>query len=55
MTQRRSQENIKLKNYQDIMYELANIMGHCAPEVTIENYIHFDLLNLSEKNLQNCF
>ncbi len=48
-------ENIKLKNYQDIMYELANIMGHCAPEVTIENYIHFDLLNLSEKNLQNCF
>ena len=48
-------ENIKLKNFQDIMYELANIMGHSDPETTIYNYIHFDLLNLPNEDLHYIF
>jgi len=41
-------ENI-IKNNQYIIYELANLLGHSDPSVTISNYLHLDFLKFSSK------
>lgn len=35
------------KNEQHIVYELANLLGHSDPTVTINNYLHLDFLSFS--------
>jgi integrase len=35
------------KSEQHIIYELANLLGHSDPSVTINNYLHLDFLSFS--------
>ncbi len=42
-------QNIDEVNTEFLIYELANILGHSDPMVTIDNYLHLEFLNFSAK------